>query len=290
MTEKEYFKPNRILMTIIYVMTIGLLLFIFFGPPHYWDSVAPSVEKKSNEYVDSYLDKIHDSDRIECNVSLAIFDRFNGGGYFSRDKALFVDNKIICDICRSEKKASFDVETKSGEKPAYDPDAGYQEYSEDEMTVVSKHIDLYIEDGTLYISKTSADVSETLTVDDKDVIAGFEKLLFDDDVDFMKTPSEDCYKQKPGSGSNVTSYTVRRTVDLSQRFGAVCDALGAPVEDGHVSMSMYVYLVDKELRGLTIRFNDDERQNYMIDLLEYLVGDMPLDIQIYDLIASIEIK
>ena len=282
MTDKEYFRPNRIWMAVIYAMTIGVLLFVFFGPPHFWDSVAPSSEKKANEYVDSYLDSLCDSDNIKCRLELSVYDRFNGGGYFSRDSALYVSNEISCDIDKVGKKAFFDVETTSGEKPTYDPNAKEQTTIEEENISTLKHIELYIEDGKLYILRTSVGETETLTVEDRKVISGFDKLLFSDDVDFMKVPSDDYNKQKD---NNSVFYTVRRTVDLSTRFGDLCSALDIPITGGYVPLNINVLLVDDKFYDMEINYNGDETCGFVIDLMEYIFGDMPLDIQVYDLIT-----
>ena len=269
-------KTNRIIMTILCLIVIAFLVYFLFGPPHYWDTVSPGTLKKSNELVDSYLDKIQSSSVIDFTARINIHDYYVGTGYIDTSNTAAIDCAVKGRINKDNKTVSLNVET-----------TGMPEGIVGEQTVDKCQVDLSIDNNTMTVIRVSDKSNETHVYDGA-IVRAFDKLFFEHDLSFCKT--ENGQYEKYRDNDSTIRYQVIRDISLEDIYSDLSGALSIKDATYYNHVRFTVSLIDNEPKYFDISIDATEDQSYFVKVLEFLIGSYPFELNAYEQNVSLTIK
>ena len=270
-------KTNRILTAIMCVLMLGGVAYLLFGPPHYWDSVAPNTEKKANEMVDEAIDRINEKDTETFTVEIRMHAPYTGTGYIDSGKYAGISVSSEVELDKGGKTAKLDIEEQ------FMPD-GYG--SEETIQRRKCAVDIRIDGNVLYVNRTSDGIEEILSYDDGQLVKGIEELFFGGSVDYCKTKSTQYNKYK--DSDTRERYHVIRDIDLEGRFGDLCEAFGLKDPVTYNSASFIVSVNEGKMTLMRTSIRATEKQAYFAKLAEFLTGGFPFIMDEYE--AEVELE
>ena len=259
-------KTNKIILFIIYVIMLGGVIYLLFGPPHYWESISPNTEKKANSLVDDYLDSYSTSEERDFLVRIAFYEHYPGTPGYNLNE---ISNELLLSIDPNHHKATFNIETKCSKSG-----------SNDDLESFDTNIELEIINDQLQIIRTTENGVTTERYDSKYAEA-FDHLLFDSSIDFCKSKTIDFNRYR--DDDNTVHYAVKRDINVEDKFAGIIDIFDIDDYSTYIPIWLSVSLKNNEPHEFSARFNGTDKQSYFVEVLDFLIGGFPFKTEKYEM-------
>ncbi len=268
-------KDNKIILSCLYFLLLSSIAYLFFGPPHYWESISFNTLKKGNELVDTYITEYPNSTQKAMFIQISWYGEEPVGGKIDYSIAPSISNEIDVTIDMNKKKATFDI--KSRQKPKGNNRASI---------ITEMNVGLTIEDDVVRIEREVTDETEIIELNDSDLASALNLLFFDNSIDFFKGPTTQYNKYR--DNEHTIRYSVMRDINVSQKFDSFCRYFNLKDVSMNVSAVMNISLTDSEFSQFSVTlYNASEKQCYFVNVLDFLMGGLPFDISKYELNFSL---